>query len=111
MSTDLLAAATYVKKMLADIEPRTALLKPLSQAALALAEAYLSHSEDKSTREELERQFRMKADIVYAVAMPLVIDEFGERCRTFDAKCECCRRWKLLDDLLENPHVGAGASP
>lgn len=25
---------------------------------------------------------------------------FGERCGTFDPRCECCRRWQLYDLLF-----------
>lgn len=32
-----------------------------------------------------------------------IAEWFGPRCKEFDPDCECCRRWRLLDQLLENP--------
>ena len=28
---------------------------------------------------------------------------FGPRCEYYDPTCECCKRWKLLDSLTNNP--------
>ncbi len=30
---------------------------------------------------------------------------FGERCKDFEEHCECCKRWKLFDELIENPFL------
>jgi len=46
--------------------------------------------------EELARQVR-------DAARPLLEHFFGKQCTTFVEECEACRRWKLLDELLENP--------
>ncbi len=29
-----------------------------------------------------------------------VSDHFGEQCEEFEPSCECCKRWKLLEDLF-----------
>jgi hypothetical protein len=48
-------------------------------------------------------------DFKRAIWIPKVMAEaiiktyFGERCPDFDKDCECCKRWKLLDQLFENP--------
>lgn len=36
-------------------------------------------------------------------ARKFLIKWFGQRCEEYDPNCECCRRWRLLDNLLENP--------
>ena len=51
-------------------------------------------------------QFDMMASHVRTIADELVAEMFGPRCIDYVENCECCRRWKLLDDLLENPFKG-----
>lgn len=41
----------------------------------------------------------------YAISL-LLRDMFGERCKEYEEGCECCRRWRLLDELLANPFEG-----
>jgi hypothetical protein len=41
----------------------------------------------------------------YWAATQFVTELYGPRCTEFDPDCECCRRWKLLDDLVENPFI------
>lgn len=50
-----------------------------------------------------EQKFAMFAAYVRVVAESMLRVNFGERCKDFDPDCECCRRWKLLDDLTANP--------
>lgn len=38
-----------------------------------------------------------------AAAEEFVREMFGERCPDYEANCECCQRWRLLDELLANP--------
>jgi hypothetical protein len=45
---------------------------------------------------------------VRAAANELLEEMFGPRCPYVESECgcnchECCKRWRLLDDLLENP--------
>ena len=28
---------------------------------------------------------------------------FGEKCEDYEADCECCRRWRLFEELIANP--------
>ena len=48
-------------------------------------------------------QFAMMAGHLRIIAETMLIEFFGERCPDFEVECECCRRWKLLDDFTENP--------
>lgn len=50
-----------------------------------------------------ETRFRLFASYIRTLAERLLTEVFGERCDEFEASCEVCRRWKLLDDLLANP--------
>lgn len=48
-------------------------------------------------------KFDRDVQIVRLVAGGLLSEWFGTRCKDFDPDCECCKRWKLLDDMTENP--------
>lgn len=50
-----------------------------------------------------EQTFLMMAGHLRTVAEAMLIEFFGEQCPDFEPDCECCRRWKLLDDLAQNP--------
>ena len=63
--------------------------------AYALADAY--------TESELELEFDSDAVCVLRAARKMLIKHFGERCPDYEPECECCKRWKLLDDLIANP--------
>lgn len=52
---------------------------------------------------EKEVEFDSFAKPVLQTAAALVTRFFGERCDRRDINCECCRRWKYLDRLTENP--------
>ncbi len=52
-----------------------------------------------------EEKFAMMISHVRAVAEPYLTEMWGERCPDFDPGCYCCMKWKLLDELLENPIV------
>ena len=51
-----------------------------------------------------EERFDMMAGYLKAVSETLITEHFGERCPDFDPDCECCRRWNLMDQLIENPY-------
>lgn len=53
--------------------------------------------------EELRQRFAMQARHIRTIAESVLTEYFGERCVEFDDHCDCCRRWKLLDDLTANP--------
>lgn len=40
---------------------------------------------------------------VRTVATAFIEEQFGERCTEYEPECECCKRWKALDIILENP--------
>jgi hypothetical protein len=42
---------------------------------------------------------------VRAAAAALLTEWFGERCLDYAPGCYCCEKWKLLDQLTENPFV------
>jgi len=50
-----------------------------------------------------EREFAMMVRHLRAIADEMLTKFFGERCPDFKPSCECCRRWKLLDELTANP--------
>ena len=50
-----------------------------------------------------EREFDIMAGHIRTIAETMLVKFFGERCPDFEPDCECCRRWKLLDELTENP--------
>ena len=52
---------------------------------------------------EAEDRFNNMASYVRIATEELLTDMFGERCDVYEPSCEVCRRWKLLDDLLESP--------
>lgn len=55
--------------------------------------------------------FDMMAGHLRIIAETMLRDFFGERCEDFDEDCECCRRWKLLDALTENPFKESESCP
>ena len=48
-------------------------------------------------------RFAMMVRHLRAVAETMLEEYYGERCPDFHTDCECCRRWKLLDELTANP--------
>lgn len=32
-----------------------------------------------------------------------VIRWYGHKCKDFNPDCICCKKWKLLEELIENP--------
>lgn len=50
------------------------------------------------------QQFEMTARHTRTIAEVLLTEHFGERCPDFEPDCECCKRWKLLDELLNSPY-------
>ena len=49
-------------------------------------------------------EFEAYAQSVREAAVALLLNQFGPRCVEYEPDCPCCQRWKLLDQLLENPH-------
>ena len=47
--------------------------------------------------------FNKQTNYIKAMAGIVLVEYFGERCKEFEETCECCKRWKALDDLIENP--------
>lgn len=50
-----------------------------------------------------KERFAMMASHIRIIAETMLREFFGERCPDYQEDCECCRRWKLLDDLCDNP--------
>ena len=50
-----------------------------------------------------ELHFNSLAQPVADSAVELLTEMFGPRCQGFIDDCECCRRWRLLDELIANP--------
>lgn len=46
-------------------------------------------------------QFEFTTKVVWAVLEPWLKLHFGEKCPDYEYGCECCRRWKFAEDLLE----------
>lgn len=61
--------------------------------------------------EELHAHFEMMAGHLRTIAEPMLVAHFGERRFEFSPHCPCCRRWKLLDDLVENPYEKVQCQP
>lgn len=59
----------------------------------------------KEETEDPAKEFKMMAGHLRTIAYTLLVEFFGERCLDFEPDCECCKRWKMLDDLTENPFV------
>lgn len=52
-----------------------------------------------------KQEFGMMASHIRTIAMEMLEQHFGERCLEFEPDCECCKRWKALDDLVANPYA------
>jgi len=56
---------------------------------------------------EERAEFLQHVANVRMFAVTFLKEFFGERCSNFfDPVCECCRRWKALDDLTRDPWDG-----
>lgn len=49
------------------------------------------------------QEFAFDVKHVRVAAEYFLTKHFGKRCKDFDPDCEGCKRWKLLDELTENP--------
>lgn len=49
--------------------------------------------------------YQVVNDGVKRLAGAMLEEVFGSRCPDFDADCECCRRWRLLDDLTQTVNL------
>ncbi len=56
-----------------------------------------------ATESELATEFAMMVSHIRIIANTMLEENFGPRCPNFDGDCECCKRWKALDDLTANP--------
>ena len=52
-----------------------------------------------------EKDFTSTASYIREIAECMLDRHFGPRCEEFEPECECCKRWKALDDLTENPYA------
>jgi len=50
-----------------------------------------------------EYKFACDANNIEHDAIKYIKKWFGSRCEEFEPECECCKRWKALDNLIENP--------
>lgn len=48
-------------------------------------------------------KFEKYAGLARTTASLLLEEFFGEKCDVYSESCPLCQRWKLLDQLLENP--------
>ena len=56
-------------------------------------------------------EFAMMAGHVRIIAETMLAEFFGQRCPDFEKDCECCQRWKFLDDLTANPFAPEMVTP
>lgn len=63
-------------------------------------ESKMSKATVKPTGYEL---FQARASEAFYYGQRLVDFWFGPRCVVFEPTCEVCRRWRLLDQLVQNP--------
>jgi hypothetical protein len=61
--------------------------------------------------ENNEIQFTADTLQLEALAKKVLTEWFGEKCPDYDPDCECCKRWRSLDDLIENPFKEKETSP
>ena len=47
--------------------------------------------------------FEALAQPVYEAGRHLLLEMYGPKCDTYDGNCVCCRRWRLLEQLVQNP--------
>lgn len=52
---------------------------------------------------EESHQYQEESIYVRTIAEKFLTKWYGERCPDFEPNCTNCKRWKLLDDLLQNP--------
>lgn len=48
-------------------------------------------------------EFAKVAGYILVIGTSLLEQHFGPRCPDFEKDCICCKRWKALDDLIDNP--------
>lgn len=51
------------------------------------------------------RSFDMFVRHARPIIETILNTHFGQRCPDYCEDCEVCRRWKLMDDLLESPYL------
>ena len=56
----------------------------------------------------LHDRFAAAASHIRTLAETVLLEHFGERCDDFEfeseSECDCCKRWRALDDLIDNPY-------
>ncbi len=59
--------------------------------------------DDAESEQRLHRNFCISAGHIRTIAESILKEYFGDRCPDFDEHCEVCKRWKAMDDLIQNP--------